>query len=61
MSKNKNLIVDFIKASAASLVYGRGASIAGYTKDRPPGNIAVILLEGGMDGLTAVRQLVIQT
>jgi uncharacterized protein (DUF1501 family) len=31
-----------------------GVPIPGYTKDRPPGNISVILLEGGMDGLTAV-------
>lgn len=44
---------DFIKATAASL-FMAGVPIAGYTKDRPPGNIAVILLEGGMDGLTAV-------
>ena len=44
---------DFIKATAASL-FMAGVPISGYTKDRPPGNIAVILLEGGMDGLTAV-------
>ena len=31
-----------------------GVPIPGYTKDKPPGNISVILLEGGMDGLTAV-------
>ncbi|SVA70844.1 uncharacterized protein METZ01_LOCUS123698, partial [marine metagenome] len=28
--------------------------IPGYTKDKPPGTISVIILEGGMDGLSAV-------
>ncbi|MDP6190014.1 MAG: hypothetical protein QF872_04325, partial [Gammaproteobacteria bacterium] len=44
---------DFIKASAASL-FMAGVPLAGYTKDRPPGTISVIMLEGGMDGLAAV-------
>ena len=44
---------DFLKFSGASLFLS-GLPISGYTKDKPPGNISVILLEGGMDGLTAV-------
>jgi len=44
---------DFLKASGASLFLA-GLPIPGYTQDKPPGNISVILLEGGMDGLTAV-------
>ena len=44
---------DFLKFSGASLFLS-GVPISGYTKDKPPGNISVILLEGGMDGLTAV-------
>ena len=44
---------DFLKYSGASLFLA-GVPIPGYTKDKPPGNISVILLEGGMDGLTAV-------
>ena len=44
---------DFLKFSGASLFLA-GLPIPGYTKDKPPGNISVILLEGGMDGLTAV-------
>ena len=44
---------DFLKASGASLFLS-GIPLPGFTKDNPPGNISVIILEGGMDGLTAV-------
>ncbi len=44
---------DFLKTTGASLFLA-GVPIPGYTKDKPPGTISVILLEGGMDGLTAV-------
>jgi|TARA_B110000495_G_scaffold89494_1_gene77233 uncharacterized protein (DUF1501 family) len=44
---------DFLKATGASLFLA-GIPLQGYTKDKPPGNISVIILEGGMDGLTAV-------
>ncbi len=44
---------DFLKASGASLFLA-GIPIPGYTKEKPPGTISVVLLEGGMDGLTAV-------
>tara|TARA_B100000929_G_scaffold121595_1_gene96354 strand:+ start:1576 stop:2727 length:1152 start_codon:yes stop_codon:yes gene_type:complete len=44
---------DFLKASGASLFLA-GLPIPGYTQDKPPGTISVIILEGGMDGLTAV-------
>ena len=53
MSKYKLTRRDFLKFSGASLFLS-GLPIPGYTKDKPPGNISVILLEGGMDGLTAV-------
>ncbi len=53
MSKYKISRRDFLKYSGASLFLA-GVPIPGYTKDKPPGNISVILLEGGMDGLTAV-------
>ena len=53
MSKYKLTRRDFLKFSGASLFLA-GLPIPGYTKDKPPGNISVILLEGGMDGLTAV-------
>ena len=43
----------FLKASGASLFLA-GTPLAGFTKDKPPGTISVILLEGGMDGLAAV-------
>lgn len=43
----------FLKASGASLFLA-GLPIQGFTKDKPPGTISVIILEGGMDGLTAV-------
>ena len=43
----------FLKASGASLFLA-GIPLPGFTKDKPPGTISVILLEGGMDGLTAV-------
>ena len=44
---------EFLKASGASLFLA-GLPLPGFTKDKPPGTISVILLEGGMDGLTAV-------
>ena len=44
---------EYLKASGASL-YLAGLPLPGFTKDKPPGTISVILLEGGMDGLTAV-------
>ena len=44
---------DFLKASGASLFLS-GIPLPGFTSDEPPGNISVIILEGGMDGLTAV-------
>ena len=53
MSNQKITRREFLKYSGASLILA-GVPIPGYTKDRPPGNISVILLEGGMDGLTAV-------
>ena len=53
MSKFKLSRREFIKASAASLFLA-GVPIPGYTKDKPPGTISVIILEGGMDGLSAV-------
>ena len=53
MSKYKLTRRDFLKFSGASLFLA-GLPIPGYTKDKLPGNISVILLEGGMDGLTAV-------
>lgn len=43
----------FLKVSGASLFLA-GLPLPGFTKDEPPGTISVILLEGGMDGLTAV-------
>jgi uncharacterized protein (DUF1501 family) len=43
----------FLKASGASLFLA-GLPLPGFTKNKPPGTISVILLEGGMDGLTAV-------
>jgi uncharacterized protein (DUF1501 family) len=44
---------EFLKASGASLFLA-GLPMPAYTKDKPPGTISVIVLEGGMDGLTAV-------
>jgi|TARA_B110000902_G_scaffold138961_1_gene160584 uncharacterized protein (DUF1501 family) len=44
---------EFLKVSGASLFLA-GLPLPGFTKDKPPGTISVILLEGGMDGLTAV-------
>tara|TARA_B100000787_G_C16193713_1_gene299221 strand:+ start:2350 stop:3489 length:1140 start_codon:yes stop_codon:yes gene_type:complete len=41
---------DFLKFSGASLFLA-GLPINGYTQDKPPGNITVIILEGGLDGL----------
>ena len=53
MSKFEISRREFLKASAASLFLA-GVPIPGYTKDKPPGTISVIILEGGMDGLSAV-------
>ena len=44
---------EFLKASGASLFLAC-IPLPGFTQDKPPGTISVILLEGGMDGLTAV-------
>jgi uncharacterized protein (DUF1501 family) len=44
---------EFLKVSGASLFLA-GLPLPGLTKDKPPGTISVIMLEGGMDGLTAV-------
>ena len=43
----------FLQSSTASLALA-GIPISGYTADLPKGNIVVIILEGGMDGLAAV-------
>ena len=43
----------FLKTSGASLFLA-GLPLPGFTKDKPPGTISVIMLEGGMDGLAAV-------
>ena len=43
----------FLQTSVASLTLA-GIPVAGYTADVPRGNIVVIILEGGMDGLMAV-------
>jgi uncharacterized protein (DUF1501 family) len=44
---------EFLKVSGASLFLA-GLPLPGFTKDKPPGTISIIMLEGGMDGLTAV-------
>ncbi len=44
---------EFLKVSGASLFLA-GLPLHGFTKNKPPGTISVIMLEGGMDGLTAV-------
>ena len=49
---------DFIKASAASTVaYTMGHSIFSSASESNIGNVLVILLRGGMDGLAAVQPL----
>jgi uncharacterized protein (DUF1501 family) len=49
---------DFIKTSAASAVaYTMGHSVFSSASDSNIGNIFVILLRGGMDGLSAVQPL----
>ena len=53
MAKFKLNRRDFIKYTTGSLFLS-GLPIPGHTKEKPPGNISVIILEGGMDGLTAV-------
>ena len=47
---------EFLKASGASLFLA-GLPMPAYTKDKPPGTISVIVLEGGMDGLTVSHHL----
>ena len=44
---------DFLGASAATLALS-GYPIHGFTKDAPRGRIIAVILEGGLDGLTAV-------
>jgi len=44
---------EFLKLTGASLFLS-AVPVSGFTKDLPQGNISVILLQGGMDGLTAV-------
>jgi uncharacterized protein (DUF1501 family) len=46
----------FLKTIGASLALA-GIPISGHTRDLPNGNIVVIILEGGMDGLAAVPPL----
>ena len=46
----------FLQTSAASLSLA-GIPISGYTADVPRGNIVVVILEGGMDGLMAVSPI----
>ncbi|MDA0308477.1 MAG: DUF1501 domain-containing protein [Proteobacteria bacterium] len=46
----------FLKTTGASLALA-GIPISGHTRDLPNGNIVVIILEGGMDGLAAVPPL----
>lgn len=44
---------DFFRSAGASLVFA-GYPIHGFTKDAVDGRVVVIILEGGMDGLTAI-------
>jgi uncharacterized protein (DUF1501 family) len=44
---------EFLQLSTATLALS-GYPVHGYTKDLPRGRIAVVVLEGGLDGLTAV-------
>ena len=43
----------FIQGTSASIAFA-GYPISGITRDLPEGNLIVLILEGGMDGLTAV-------
>lgn len=43
----------FLQSFTASLALA-GIPISGYAADLPKGNIVVIILEGGMDGLAAI-------
>ena len=43
----------FLGSTAASVFFA-GFPVPGYTRDLPRGNLVLIILEGGMDGLTAV-------
>src|ERR1044071_420645 len=43
----------FLKVTGAA-AFLAGYPVHGYTADLPPGRIALIILEGGLDGLTAV-------
>jgi len=47
---------DFLKATTAT-AFLAGYPIAGFTQDTPPGRICLIILEGGMDGLTCVAPI----
>ena len=51
---------NLLKVGAASLFLA-GMPVAGFAKGKPPGSISVIILEGGMDGLSTCLLLVIQT
>ena len=44
---------NILKAGAASLFLA-GMPITGFAKGKPPGSISVIILEGGMDGLSTI-------
>jgi len=46
----------FLQTSSASLALA-GIPTSGYTNDLPHGNIVVVILEGGMDGLMAVAPI----
>ena len=47
---------NFLWSSGASLALS-GFPVHGWTKDLPKGRVAVVILEGGMDGLAAVPPL----
>tara|TARA_B110000503_G_scaffold56580_1_gene90649 strand:- start:158 stop:1315 length:1158 start_codon:yes stop_codon:yes gene_type:complete len=44
---------NLLKVGAASLFLA-GMPVAGFAKGKPPGSISVIILEGGMDGLSTM-------
>ena len=50
---------EFLKVSGASLFLA-GLPLPGFTKDKPPGTISVIMLEGGMEDLLPFRPLATQ-
>jgi uncharacterized protein (DUF1501 family) len=47
---------EFLKSTTAT-AFLAGYPIAGFTQDLPPGRICLIILEGGMDGLTCVAPI----